>query len=188
MILYINACVRSESRTDWLAKQVLNTLGKDYTEQRLCELNLLPLNEARLERRTRLIASQNYEDSMFDLSKQFADADIIVVSSPFWDLSFPTLLKTYIENIYVTGIVSKYGENGAPVGLCKAKKLYYVTTAGGPYNQKYSYDYIDDMARNFFGIRATELVVAENLDIVGADAERILNDSLKRFKEKYKML
>ena len=50
--------------------------------------------------------------------------DIIVIGAPFWDLSFPAILKIFIENIYVTGLVTKFGENGKPVGLCKAKKLY----------------------------------------------------------------
>ena len=93
-------------------------------------------------------------------------------------MSFPATLKTYIENIYVTGIVSAYNENGMPVGLCKAKELYYITTAGGPYNPTYSYGYIESLAKNFFGISKTHLVKAEMLDIAGNDAEKILNNAI----------
>ena len=71
----------------------------------------------------------------------------------------------YIENIYITGIVSEYTENGMPHGLCKAEKLYYVTTAGGPYNQDFSYGYIKSLAMDFFGIKNTELVMQEMLDV-----------------------
>ena len=88
--------------------------------------------------------------------------------------------EIYIENIYVTGIVSSYDESGMPVGLCKAKELYYVTTAGGPYDPTYSYGYIESLAKSFFGIPETHLVKAEMLDIIGNDAEEILNREINR--------
>lgn len=178
MVLYINACVRDESRTDRLAKKLLGSLG-DYTELKLSEENLKPLDKDTLEYRSELIAKEQFDNDMFKYARQFADADIIVISAPFWDLSFPAILKTYIENIYITGLVSKYGDDGRPVGLCKASKLYYVTTAGGPYVGKYSYDYIKDLAMGAFGIKETELIYAEMLDIVGNDPEKILCDVIE---------
>ncbi|MBK6088784.1 ACP phosphodiesterase, partial [Ruminococcus sp. M6(2020)] len=69
-------------------------------------------------------------------------------------------------------------ENGLPVGLCKANYLYYVTTAGGPYDPTYSYGYIESLAKIFFGIPKTHLVKAEMLDIAGNDAEKILNNAI----------
>ena len=176
MTLYINCCVRKESRTNRLAKVVLQKLGKDYTELKLYEENLRPLDLEKLNRRTELIERGDFK--MFDCAKQFANADTIVIAAPYWDLSFPAPLKNYIENIYVTGIVSAYNENGLPVGLCKANYLYYVTTAGGPYDPTYSYGYIESLAKIFFGIPKTHLVKAEMLDIAGNDAEKILNNAI----------
>ena len=175
MILYINACVREESRTDRLAKKLLDKLG-EYTELKLSEENLKPLDKDTLEYRSELIVKGQFDNDMFKYARQFAVADIIVISAPFWDMSFPAVLKTYIENIYITGLVSRYGEDGRPVGLCKASKLYYVTTAGGPYIGKYSYDYIKDLAVDAFGINDTELLYAEMLDIVGNNPEKILDE------------
>ena len=175
MVLYINACVRDESRTDRLARKLLDKLG-DYTELKLSEENLKPLDKDTLEYRSELIAKGQFDDDMFKYAHQFAEADTIVISAPFWDMSFPAILKTYIENIYITGLVSKYGEDGRPVGLCKASKLYYVTTAGGPYVGTYSYDYIKDLASGAFGIKETELIYAEMLDIAGNDPEKILGE------------
>ena len=149
MTLYINCCVREESRTDRLALAVLQKLGGDFTELKLYGENLKPLDSEMLNKRTALIEQGDYSDQMFDYAKQFAGADTIVLAAPYWDLSFPATLKTYIENIYVTGIVSAYNENGMPVGLCKAKELYYITTAGGPYDPTYSYGYIESLAKNF---------------------------------------
>ena len=180
MTLYINCCVRKESRTNRLAKAVLQKLGEDYTELKLYEENLRPLDLENLHHRTELIEQEEYSDTMFNCAKQFANADTIVIAAPYWDLSFPAPLKIYIENIYVTGIVSAYNENGFPVGLCKANDLYYVTTAGGPYDPTYSYGYLESLTKNFFGIPKTHLVKAEMLDIAGNDAEEILNGAINR--------
>ena len=180
MTLYINCCVREESRTERLAKAVLRKLAGEFTELNLYEENLKPLDRDTLNKRTARIEQGDYSDPMFDYAKQFADADTIVIAAPYWDLSFPAMLKTYIENIYITGIVSAYDESGMPVGLCKAKELYYITTAGGPYDPTYSYGYIESLAKNFFGIPATHLVKAEMLDIIGNDAKELLNREINR--------
>ena len=116
MTLYINCCVRGESRTNRLARAVLQKLGGDITELKLYEENPKPLNRETLNKRTELIEQGDYSDPIFDYAKQFASADSTVIAAPYWDLSFPATLKTYIENIYVTGIVSASSESGMPVG------------------------------------------------------------------------
>lgn len=180
MILYINSCVRDESRTNNIAKALLRRLGGEYEELKLDKENLMPLSKTALEYRTGLINKGDYSSPIFKYAKQFAAADIIVISAPFWDLSFPAELKTYIENIYVTGIVSRYGADGRPVGMCNAKKLYYVTTAGGPYVPDYSFGYIKDLAVNYFGIQEIELIKAEMLDVDGFSAEDIVKQVIDK--------
>ena len=93
MTLYINCCVREESRTDRLAQAVLQKLGGDFTELKLYEENLKPLDRETLNKRTALIKQGDYSDPMFDHAKQFASADTIVIAAPYWDLSFPSTLK-----------------------------------------------------------------------------------------------
>lgn len=178
-ILYINSCVREESRTERIAKELLSRLGNDFCELNLAELNLKPLTKEKLNLRTAMIEKNDYDDCMFDLAKQFAAADIIVISAPYWDLSFPALLKTYIENIYITGIVSEYGVDGRPRGLCKAEKLYYVTTSGGPLIQDFGYGYIKTLATDCFGIKETKLIKAEMLDVDGFDADITVAQTIK---------
>ena len=163
MILYVNACVRKASRTDEIARCLIQKLGEDCEEVKLPELGLEPLSEERLKKRTELIEKGEFSNPMFALARQFKKADIIVMAAPFWDLSFPAVLKVYLENIYVTGIVSEYGEDGTPHGLCQAKKLYYVTTAGGPYTPDFSYEYIRSLAGGCFGIPETELIKPDSI-------------------------
>lgn len=184
MILYVNACMRKESRSEQIARAVLKRLGGEQEEVKLSEENLLPLSEERLIRRTELIEKHDYSDPMFRLARQFQAADEIVVAAPYWDLAFPAVLKLYLENIYVTGLVSEYTETGEPHGLCRARKLWYVTTAGGPYVPDYSYAYIRTLARDYFGIPETELISAEMLDVQGYDAESIVANTIREIEQR----
>ena len=178
MILYINACVREESRTNRIALELLKRLGGQYCEIRLAEEKIHPLTTEKLQKRTELIAKKDYNDTMFAYAKQFALADEIMIAAPYWDLSFPAALKVYLENIYVTGIVSEYSVDGVPHGLCKAKTLYYVTTAGGPYLPDYSYNYIKSLATVCFGIKQAVLIKAEMLDVQGLNADEIVEQAI----------
>ncbi len=178
MILYVNACVREQSRTNRIAAELLKKLGGSYREVKLAEAEISPLTSERLQKRMELIERKDYSDKSFDLAKQFAAADTIVISAPFWDATFPSILKVYLENIYVLGIVTEYGEGGKIHGLCKADKLYYVTTSGGPYVPDYSYNYVKALAENCFGIKETSLIKAEMLDVQGYDAEEIVKRTI----------
>ena len=175
-ILFIDATVRGGSRTRELAEYLLQTLGETVETLVLDDEKLSPLTAGRLAWREECCRRGDFSDAYFDCARQFAAADTIVIAAPFWDGSFPAVLKKYVETICVQGITFRYTEAGEPQGLCRTKKLYYVTTAGGPYVAKYSYDYISNLATKAFGIKETELVYAEMLDIVGNDPEKILED------------
>lgn len=172
-ILFINACVREESRTLVLAKDILSKMQGDITEIELNKENLAPLNRATLKERERLLKLGELDAPMFKYAKQFAQADEIVIGAPFWDLAFPSILKIYMEQITVAGITFEY-KNGCPVGLCKAKRLLYVTTAGGEFFCDFGYAYIKALANNFFGIQDTVTYRATNLDVLGISADELL--------------
>lgn len=174
-ILFVNACPRKDSRTKLLADYLLSKLKGTVQERNLSTTTLLPLSEETLTRRTDLIAKRDFADPLFAPAKEFAAADCLVIAAPFWDLSFPALLKLYIEHINIVGVTFAYQADGRPYGLCKAKKLYYVTTAGGPIvNEAYGYGYVQALAQNFYGVSDTYCIKAENLDVDGADIENVL--------------
>ena len=172
-ILFINACVRKNSRTLILAKNILSNMSGEVIEVNLNQENIVPLNREFLEKREQLIKDGNKNDPMFCYATQFAEADEIVVAAPFWDLSFPAILKTYIEQITVSGITFEY-INGRPRWLCKAKSLTYVTTSGGPIFADFGYEYIKALAKNFYGISETKAYRAMNLDVNMIAAEDVL--------------
>ncbi len=174
MILFINACVRKASRTKRLADRFLAGKGP-VTEVRLFDVPFPAVDEAFLQKRDRLVAAGRFDDPLFDLARQFAAADEIVVAAPFWDLSFPAAVKQYFEQVTVPGLTFYYTEEGVPRGLCKAGKLTFVTTAGGHFTpEEYGFGYIKALAENFYGIGQVRLLRAAGLDIDGADPGAIL--------------
>jgi len=177
-ILYVNACVRKNSRTKLLAEKLLARLGRPIEEVRLEEISFPVFNEAFNDRRDRLIAQGDFQDPLFDLARQFSEADTIVIAAPYWDLSFPAMLKQYLEQITVVGLTFKYSEEGVPVSLCRAKRLFYVTTAGGNYvPDDYGFGYVKALVQSYYAIPDVRKIEADGLDIVGADVDAIMAEA-----------
>ena len=177
MILFIDACVREASRTRRLALRLLDALGGAHECVNLNEITFPAVDEAFLQKRDRLLQEGAFTDSMFCYARQFAEADTIVIAAPFWDLSFSAALMAYLEQNNVVGMTFRYTPEGVPQGMCRAKKLYYVTTAGGVFfPAEYGFGYVKALAQNFYGINDVELIKAFGLDIDGAPVERILRE------------
>lgn len=175
-ILLINACVRPGSRTLELAETLLKRLKGNVCEARLQEMALSALDFKGMANRDRAAQKNDFSDPVFDAAKQFAAADVIVIAAPYWDLMFPATLKTYLENITVSGITFRYSEQGRPESLCKARVLHYVTTSGGFIGQNdFGFAYVKALAQTFFGIKQIHRYSAEGLDIFGADVERLMD-------------
>lgn len=181
MLLFINACVRKNSRTKRLADAFLANKSGPVTEIRLEDTDFPVTDEAFLKKRDDLIRKGKFGDPAFDLARRFAAADEIVIAAPFWDLSFPAALKQYFEQINVLGITFCYTSEGFPKGLCKAKKLTYITTAGGDFfPEEYGFGYVKALAENFYGIKTVELIKATGLDIYGNDPEAIIAKTINK--------
>lgn len=173
-ILFINACIRPESRTAELSRHLLDRLDGEITEIDLYKERPFPLCNKGIKKR----ALHDISGEEFEYARQFSKADVIVIGAPFWDLSFPAVLKLYFENVTVSGITFEYSEKGHPVGKCKAKKLYYITTSGGYIgNNNFGFDYVKALAENFFGIHDISFYSAEGLDLFDADIKSIMDEA-----------
>lgn len=180
-LLFVNACVRSpkNSRTAQLANAFfeeyaqIHNLSKIETVD-LASLKLPPLTAEMVEKRDELINTGNLSaPPELALANQFAQADKIVVAAPYWDLSFPSILKIYVEHISVRNITFRYHENQLQ-GLCNASNMLYVTTAGGSIEgNNFGYDYFLGLCRQF-GIGGCALLAADNLDLDYIDLDRAM--------------
>ena len=59
-----------------------------------------------------------------------------------------------------------------------------MTTSGGPIHFNFGYDYIEAVARGFYGIPDVQCVKAEGLDIHGANVDEILSQAKQSFSTK----
>ena len=183
-LLFLNACVRPGSRTLELAEALLANWKGQIQEVRLHEMQLPMLERKGLEKRNRAAQEKNFSDPVFDAAWQFAAADVIVIAAPYWDLMFPAALKTYLENITVSGVTFCYSAQGRPESMCRAKKLYYLTTSGGFIGENdFGFSYIEALAKNFFGITEIHRYAAEGLDIFGADVEQIMEKTKEKINK-----
>lgn len=172
-ILFINACVRENSRTLALARHVMRDAVGETVELNLGKERIEPLDAELLQKRERLLREGKWDDPMFRYAWQFARAEEIVIAAPFWDLAFPAKLKIYLEQITVAGITFQYVD-GRPRGLCRAKKLTYITTSGGPIFDDFGYAYVKTLAQKFYGIPQTKAIRAMNLDVEMICAQELL--------------
>lgn len=175
-VLFVNACVRENSRTLALAKRVLSHLDGTVVEYNLERAGLLPLTRETLAKRDALLAAGDRTDPMLAPALAFAAADEIVLAAPYWDLSFPASVKLWLEHVNCVGLSFAYGADDRPYGLCRAKRLIYVMTAGGPvFPPNEGFAYVETLCRAFYAIQTVKLFCAEGLDIRGADVDAILN-------------
>ena len=189
-LLFIDACISTHaSRTKRLCTTHIDQFLKKNPEVTLETVVLRkgkvePLTKERIIERDKYVERKDWNHPMFDFAKQFQEADYIVVGTPYWDLSFASILKVYVENIMVADLTFKATNTGF-VGLCEGKSLVYITTAGGFIGDKnFGYDYMCGVA-DMFGIPETELIKAEALDIEGFDAEKIMEKAIEEVKQRF---
>lgn len=174
-ILFIDACPRTDSRTRELANSFLKTQEGHIDILRLSDLDLRPINEKTLQKRDDLCKVGDFSNPFFDLANQFKRADHIIIAAPYWDMSFPSILKVYIEHINVVGLTFRYGEDGRPISMSNAKRLDYVLTSGGPLLfPEFGYGYVKQLLESFYGVKEAHLHYAEFLDAFPEKTEEIL--------------
>lgn len=181
-VLFVDACVRGEeSRTLRLARVFLDTLkkscpGVEIIHQDLNTLGLRSVDMDTLRYKEALCDQLAWEDPLFAPAVEFQQADAAVIAAPYWDMSFPSIVKVWVENMYVRNLTFRY-ENDQPVGLCRGKEVVYITTAGSPIgDHDWGTLYLRDVLK-MLGIPGFAAVKAEALDLAGRDVAAIMADA-----------
>ncbi len=183
-VLFVNGCIRGEeSRTLRLCRAALDEIRQTLADVTVEEVTLdteeiLPLNSQRLAQRHALEKAGDFTGPVFRYARQFAEADLILFGAPYWEYQFPALMRCYLENISVCGLTFVYGEDGRPKGLCKADRLFYITTSGGPIlHRNCGFDYIKTLCGEMLGFTNMDWAAAECLDVWGEDVEARLTQA-----------
>ena len=95
-LLVVDCCIRGNlSGTRKLYEAYLETLPSTVEIERLylCEEDLRPYRMEDIEKRIALLEAGNTSHEMFHYAHQFVNADRILIAAPYWDWSFPALLK-----------------------------------------------------------------------------------------------
>lgn len=185
-VLYVDCCIRRElSRTRILAESFLKFIENNtaYEIEQLCLMDE-PLHyfvDGFFEQRERLIADGRFDHSRFRYAHQFQQANKIIIAAPFWDLSFPALLKVYIENLCVEGITFGCDETGT-FGICHADRLLFLTTRGDDLTDsalEMGARYLEAMCL-FFGIKRFDCIAANGMDLGLEEPQEILSRAIQR--------
>ena len=127
-LVVINACVRkADSRTLRIAEPIIEALAKRYNVTRydLPDTEIVPLTPDLYSQRAEGVVPEWAKEA----AQAIAKADAILIAAPFWDMSFPAVLKCFFEQTSLFDIT--FTDNGSScVGLCRSPKVLYITTRG----------------------------------------------------------
>ena len=168
-LIFIDACMRAGSRTRRIARPIISELSKKYSVETVdLTKNIYPVaDNYTLEDRNQGVVPAEH----VDLAMRLASADRIVIAAPFWDMSFPSALKVFFENMSLFGITFNTNEKEC-YGLCKAEKVMYITSrgmnisTGDPLEQ--GNPYIKAIS-HLWGWGELNVVAAQNIDYSSAE-------------------
>ena len=119
-LVVINSCMREDSRTKVILEAALEELASRY-EIEIIDVNALalpPVTPEILKERT----SGYVPQTTLSIAGKVASADRIVIAAPFWDMSFPSVLKAFLENLSLYNVT--FTDDGTTCkGLCKCRKV-----------------------------------------------------------------
>lgn len=186
--LFVNACPRGEeSRTLRLARAFLEALCSQCPSLTIAEHDLTRMNLHSVDRTTLIMKEalcdrSAWEDPYLAPAVAFQQADVVVIAAPYWDLSFPSILKVWVENVYVRNLTFRY-ENDKPIGLCQGRESVYITTAGSPIGDNdWGARYMRAVLTTL-GIPRFTSLCAEALDLEGSDCDAIMERALAEARD-----
>ena len=181
-LLFVDCCISQrgeESRTKVLANAYLAAFRAAHPDAEIetvpqeALLALKPFDAAALNERDALSRAGAFDAPVFALARQFCTADAVVVAAPYWDMSYPAALKTYIEYISAVGLTYHYEMDGCH-GDCAAKQLVYLTS-GGDFEHEDSIGVLHwRQLCGLFGIEKFDYVFAGGMDIDPAKPPALL--------------
>lgn len=186
-LLFIDGCISqrgAESRTRRLADAFLSAFreshpGAEVETVVLEDLDLKPFLPAALDEREALASVGAFDTPVFALARQLRRADKIVAAAPFWDLSFPAVMRIYIEHVSACGLTYHYEADGCH-GDCRGERLAFLTAAGDfEKPESLGVLYWKQLAE-MFGVPRFDYVFAGGLDVDPAGVPELMDAACER--------
>lgn len=149
-LLYISVNSKPEhlSASKTIAKKLINSLLEKYDDFYVEEIDLYKEHIPRLEyqyfsTKNTIVDEEKAKDlsendrkeiqRIRELCDQFISADLYVIASPMWSLSFPAPLKEYLDCILQDQKTISFNDKSKPEGLLSDKERFaiYVQSSGG---------------------------------------------------------
>lgn len=93
------------------------------------EVSIVKLNQYSIDTKT---PSYNPEDWIAEKQKQVQNCDHIVFITPMWWGNMTSALKSYIDQVFMSGITFKYRDDGGYDKLCVGKTSEVIITSDTP--------------------------------------------------------
>jgi FMN-dependent NADH-azoreductase len=97
-----------------------------------------------------------------ELINEVTSADHIVISTPMWNWSVPSVLKAYFDQLIIPGVLDGSGADGL-----KGKKVTFIVAQGGSYSEgapRHGWDYETGylkLVASALGSTDVEIILAE---------------------------
>ncbi len=179
-ILFINSCIRDkDSRTLVLAKEFISLVKDRYEVE---EINIDTLD---MEPKSIKDFQSDYVDPKYiELAKKVANADKLVIATPFWDMSFPSKLKIFIERTTLPGITMS--ETNDIEGVCKAEELLVINTKGWDIEDFSEMDGLSTYFRalkHLWGIKKYSVISVSGCDTHPDSVDYLIEQGLKKVRK-----
>lgn len=184
-LLFIDCCIKGElSNTRKIALPLIEKLKEKY------HIDILTINDLPLE-----IIDRDYINTrengyvpphILKWANLIKECDRLVIAAPFWDMSFPSSLKVFIEHCSLFNVTFAVNEKGC-YGLCKCEKVLYITTRGMDIKTSDPLDgatpYIKALSQ-LWGLGEVEVLSCSNMDYVSLEEKEkkiinTINEGLK---------
>ena len=168
-LIIIDSCRREGSRTRVILDAAKEVLSARYDIETIDvnALALSPVTPQMLKERTLGRVPEN----VLSIAERIASADRLVIAAPFWDMSFPAVLKAFFENMSLYNVT--FTDDGTTcTGLCRCGKVLYITTRGmdiptGDFRDQGS-SYLKALS-SLWGLGEVITVAAWNLDYMSVE-------------------
>ena len=186
-LLYISANTKPEeiSTSKTFARDFINKFIAANTDYSVEELdlyaeNIPEINHRFLTNRAEPVSGDAYNelsepdkcavDRMNQLCCQFMSADLYVIATPMWSISFPSILKKYIDCIVINHRTIEIADKNTR-GLLNDKKrdMVYIQSSGGVCppllmgKLNHGVEYCHDLFK-FLGVNRFERILIQGVD------------------------